>query len=537
MQKIVNIKNDCRSELNEDIIATILESRGIKNVDHFLNPTEDDILPLDSMYRIDEAGQIVCDGIKENKKFFVNVDSDTDGVCSGSIIIRYLKGLGCEVDWHVSAGKTHGTSDKLLEKLKKSKADILIIVDSLDGNVENYKKIKEMGIQTIVLDHHIVSELIPYDEYVVLVSSNRNYENSELSGSGVVWKFAKYLDSILGISDADNLVDLAGCGIVSDMMDMSESHMENRAIVSMALSNLQSPAMKKVIGNYDYNSNSFSYSVAPLINASCRYNENEAAVNAFLADDNKDVLKYLRVLKGCKEKQTEEMAEILPDIMKQADEQIDRKLIVVVIETDSGVSGLLANQLLNRYNRPIMVLKEGYSGYSGSCRSIGCGNFKEICDETGLGDFAGHEEAFGVVNIYYNNFDAFREVIEEKLAEIEPKTEIDVDVELDLGDINRDLVEKIKQLDKVSGQGFKAIKGFVKIDDYEAGTMSKGKHLVVSPNSWFKFIKWNSGESMLEEMEDHAMFNDELGFVGTFDMGFLGREFSIRMIVDDIIAD
>ena len=174
------------------------------------------------------------------------------------------------------------------------------------------------------------------------------------------------------------------------------------------------------------------------------------------------------------------------------------------------------------------------AGYSGSCRSAGCGNFKAICDETGLGDFAGHEESFGVVNIYYNKFDAFRDAIEKKLADVEPKMEIAVDVELDLGDINRELVGKIKEIDKISGKGFKSIKFLIKTDNYEATTMSQGKHLVINPNSWFKFIKWNSGESMLEEMEDHAVLGDELCFVGSLDMGYLGREFSIRMICDDI---
>lgn len=514
-----------------------MESRGIKDPEHFLKPTIEDILPYNSMYRIYDAGKIVCDGIKDGKKFYVNIDSDTDGVCSGSIIVRYLRGLGCDVDWHVSVGKTHGTSPELLDKLEASKPDILIIVDSLDSDVLNYAKIRNMGIQTIVLDHHIVSADVPYDDYVCLVSSNRQYGNAELSGSGVVWKFTQYLDSILGTMDAENLVDLAACGLVSDMMDMSEMHMENRAIVSWGLQNLQSPAMKKIIGGYEYNSNSYSYSVAPLINASCRYNKNEDAVKAFLADDNKEVLKHIRVLKDCKDKQNEEIADMLPDVTEQAESQLDKKMIVVIVETDSGIAGLLANQLLSRYKRPIMVLKEGFAGYSGSCRSVGCGNFKAICDDTGLGLFGGHEEAFGVIHIDYTNFDAFRDAIEDKLSDVEFETEIDVDVELDLGDISKDLVGKIKELDRISGQGFKPVRGLIRVDNYEARTMSQGKHLVVSPNSWFKFIKWNSGESMLEEMEDHAMFADELAFVGTFDMGFLGRDFSIRMIVDDIITD
>lgn len=537
MKKEVNVKADCTGMFNEEIVQMILNNRGIKDVDNFLNPTEDYILPYDSMYRIDEASKIVFDGLVNGKQFFINIDSDTDGISSGTIIVRYLKELGCKVDWHVSEKKTHGTSETLLKKLAKVKPDILIIVDSLDGDVENYSKIKDMGIQTIVLDHHIIDEKIPYDDYVCLVSSNRKYGNSELSGSGCVWKFTKYLDYLLGTTAADNLVDLAACGIVSDMMDMSESHMENRAIVALGLTNLQNPAIKKIIGSYEYNSNSYSFSVAPLINASCRYNENENAVKCFLADDNKEVLKHLKVLKGCREKQTVEISELMKDAIEQAESQVDKKMIVIIVNTDSGIKGLLANKLLERYGRPIMVLQEDKTGYSGSCRSIGCGNFKAICDATELGKFGGHEEAFGIESIYYYNFAAFREAIEEHLSEIEFKTEIDVDAELSLGDINEDLIKNIKSIDKISGQGFKPIKVLVKCDDYEISTMSEGKHLVVSAQHPYKFIKWNASESMIEAMEEHAMFSDELSFVGSLDIGYLGRAFSMRVVCDDIIEN
>lgn len=36
-----NILNDCRGMYEDEIFDTILEQRGIQNVDDFLNPTED----------------------------------------------------------------------------------------------------------------------------------------------------------------------------------------------------------------------------------------------------------------------------------------------------------------------------------------------------------------------------------------------------------------------------------------------------------------------------------------------------------------
>lgn len=536
MKKKINVKNDCRNMFPEEIIQTIFESRGIKDPEHFLNPTEEDLLPLDSLYRIGEAAQVVIDGIVQHKKFFVLFDSDCDGCVSGAIITRYLESMGAEIDWAINHGKIHGCNDEVLKKIAKSKPDIVIIVDSLDATTEYYQQIIELGCKLVILDHHDISEELEeeYDTYAILVSSNRRYKNPELSGAGVCFKFVKYIDSLLGTVEAENYYDLAATGILADVMNVNEEHKENRYIVFMGLNNLNNPLIKKVVGNYQFDSQAILFSVAPLINAANRFDANESAALGLLADDNKEVLKHLKALKDCKERQADEIADLLPDLIEQAENQKDNKLLFCVVETDSGISGLLATKLCDMYKKQAIVVKETNTGYMGSLRGVGV-DLRSLCESTNCGEFKGHPQAAGV-SIPYYKYDEFREKIERLLSDTEIEQEIDIDIELDVGDVSKDLIEQIKVMNKISGQGFKPIKGLIRVDNYESSTMSQGKHLVVSPNSWFKFIKWNSG-SMLEEIEDHAMFEDELTFVGTFDIGFLGREFSIRMIVDDIIVD
>ena len=64
-----NIKNDCRGMYEEEIFNTILEERGINNIDKFLEPTEDALLPLEDLVNIDKAADRVIEAIKnkENK--------------------------------------------------------------------------------------------------------------------------------------------------------------------------------------------------------------------------------------------------------------------------------------------------------------------------------------------------------------------------------------------------------------------------------------------------------------------------------------
>ena len=96
MKKIFNVKNDCHDMFPVEIIDTIFESRGIFDKEHFLNPAEDDMLPLGDLERIDEATKIVVDGILNGKKFMVYADVDADGITSGAIGIRYLKDMGAD---------------------------------------------------------------------------------------------------------------------------------------------------------------------------------------------------------------------------------------------------------------------------------------------------------------------------------------------------------------------------------------------------------------------------------------------------------
>lgn len=521
---------------SEDIIDKILENRGVTDKEHFLNPSEEDLIPCGKLYKIKEASDIVLGGIRDGKKFFINVDSDNDGVSSGAILYRYLSKQGVNPSWYVSQGKTHGTSQELIERLERERPDILIIVDSLDSNIDNYKYIKNLGIDIVVLDHHDINPDIPYDSHITLVSSNRKYPNTELCGAGVTWKFCCYLDDCLGTFDALELVDLACSGTISDMMDMTESHMENREIVNLGLHNLNNLAIKKIVGSYNFNSQAITFSVAPLVNAACRFNKNDDAFMLFITDDNSEILKHLKVLKKCKEQQEIELNRIMPDLIKQAEKQKDNKVIFTVFDSNSGLSGLCGNKLLDIYKRPVFVLKENARGYSGSCRSVGISGFRQLCADTELIKCAGHEEAFGVINIDYDDFENFRDTLEEELKDVQLKIDLKVDAQIDTDCLNDDFINKVKQIDYITGEGFKGLTFLIKTDDYSVTTMSRGKHLVFNITDYVKIILWNKGDQ-IEKYQECELMAEPLVFVGTLDNGFIGRSYSCRMICNNIISE
>lgn len=530
MKTKYNIKADCRGMHEIDIFDTIMQQRGIEDVEHFLNQTEEDLLPLNSLFNIDKAYKLLMKHIEKGSNISVLADVDTDGVTSGAIMTRYLRKLGVECQTFINKGKAHGLLGQDLSRFED--IQLLIVVDSLDANAENYAKLKEQGIDIIVLDHHAVDMNVAYYDYITLVTSQIYYDNPALSGAGVVWKFCSYIDEQELTDYAEELVDLAAVGILADVSDVSESSMENRYIIKQGLDNLNNSALKKIIGSYEFNSKSVLFSVAPLINASCRIGRNETALQMFLSDDNKEVLKCKKLLEECREIQNEEVERLMPIIEKDFESQNENNVLYTIIDSEYGISGLIGNKCLEVYNKPMFILKDIGDRYAGSMRSIGYGDFMALCNETGLAELHGHEEASGI-EIKKSNFDKFMKLICSKLNKIKQTTEqsVDVDAWIELSDLTRTLVDKIKSLDRVSGKGFKPIIFKVSgINDYSIGCFKDGKHLVIKPTDYIQLIEWNT-KCDYEELEDAAMMNEPMEVYGELDSGFFARTFMLKVII------
>ena len=524
---------DCKGMYEQEIIDTILENRSIKDVEHFLNPREEDLLPLDSLIKIDEARKVVEQGFDNNKTFGVFFDVDLDGVSSGTIMTRYLQKYTDKVFTYINTGKAHGLIGQDLERFDG--VDILIIVDSLDKDTSQYEVLYRKGKQIIVLDHHSIDSNIDYDSYVTLVSSQRKYDNPNLSGAGVVWKFCKYLDEYFLNDYADGYVDLAACGILADVCSVSEENKENRYIVNEGLKNLRNPAIKKIIGSYEFNSKAILFSVAPLINACCRIGRNNIAMQLFLSDDNKEVLSLKKQLEECKEIQAQELENILPSVYEDFDKQRDAKVLYSIINTEYGISGVVGNKCLEIYNKPMFILKDCGDQYRGSMRSVGYGDFMGLCNSTELSVLHGHEQASGI-EIDKENFEEFLETLDWQLLNIEQTTssDVEVDCEINLEDITGTLVDKVKEINRISGAGFKPITfKVVNITEYGIGSFKQGKHLVITPTDYMQLIEWNT-KANYEELEDCALMNEPIEVIGELDSGFFARKYMLKVIISNL---
>lgn len=541
MEKKWTVKYDCRGMSTDEIIDVILSDRGVEDVDALLYPDEDCLIPFKEMKNIDKAAKIVTENIENDGSFFVHFDCDLDGISSGSIAVRWLENHTDRVSYGINQGKEHGIANLNLELLKD--IDVLWIVDSIETRMFPYERVLEAGVkQIIITDHHIISQSMQKQMertgQITLVSSAVDYPNPALSGSATTWKLCAYCDWLELDDYSDDLVDLATCGLIADMVDVGVESPENRYICSKGFNNQVNPAIKKINESYEFNSQAVSFGIAPLVNASNRMNENEKAVELFLSEDSKKITKLVNDLKLCKESQNLEIADVMPILEEQAESQLDKKVMFFFIETNAEVKGLIGNKLLEKYQRPVIVLSNRIEideetgeltrhEYFGSARAVGVSNFKAYMDNTGLVGTGGHENACGV---WFNVevLDEFKNALENALKDVEFVQETVADIQISPEQITDDLIKKIKLLDKISGQGWPQISVMVSdITDYRVGAMSAMKHLkLISNDGRTLFIKWNFNG-------DWDQFDGPVSAIGSLNSGFFGRDYYKQLIMSD----
>ena len=544
MQKKWNVKYDCRGMETNEIIDVILEDRGVEDIHALLYPNEDCLIPFEKMKNIDRAAKIILDGIENNKKFLVYYDTDADGVSAGTIATRWLKHHGADVVYTINQGKEHGIA--AADAVLLAQADILWIVDSIETQMYPYEFALNMGIEEIVItDHHICSKSMQKQMErtgrITLISSAVDYPNPALSGSATTWKLCSYCDWLELDDYSEDLVDLATMGLVADMVNVGVDSPENRYICSKGFNNQVNPALKKINGTYEYNSQAVSFGIAPLVNAANRTNENEKALELFLSDDKKEISRLVADLKDCKEYQNWEIKDLMPLLEEQATAQMDKKVMFFFIEPENEIAGLIGNKLLEKYQRPVFVLKtrmefDEETGeitrheYTGSCRAVGVKNFKEYVDNTGMCGTGGHELAFGLW-LDAEVLEDFRNALEDALQDVEFVQETTVDIQINQEQITDDFIKKLKLLNRISGTGWPSISVMVSgITEYEVGSMSGGKHLkLIADNGGLLYIKWN--------YNGDREFDGPVSAIGSLDSGYFGRTYYRQLIMNDFIID
>ena len=233
-------------------LEQILLNRGIKKEDisHFLNVDEKDNLNPLLLEHMRDGAQLLAKHISLNNNILIIVDSDCDGFCSSAIFMNYLNNLfPCWVQNHINykthEGKEHGLNDLDFNWCVEHDIKLVVCPDSASNDYKEHSRLKELGIDCLILDHHQTDG--GYSPDAITINNQLcDYPTKSLSGVGMVYKFCSYIDSLQDTAYANDFLDLVATGLIADMMDLRD--FETRFLISEGLKNIKNPL--RLIDNY-----------------------------------------------------------------------------------------------------------------------------------------------------------------------------------------------------------------------------------------------------------------------------------------------
>lgn len=416
-----------KTRTQANIVDQLLENRGIIDRDQFFAPDYERhshdplLLPgmLEALGRIERA-------IKNKESICVFGDYDADGIPATAVLIKTLRANDAPVQSYIPDRERegYGLNASAIRLLKDQGVGLIITVDlGITGRVE-VKLAKELGIDVIITDHHHVDEdRVPTDAVAIVHPAlpGSKYPFVGLAGGGVAWKLCQALSSRTGKPNQAELKWLLELPAISTVCDMVPLVDENRMLVHFGLKvlmqtrNVGLQALYKVGGIpiEALTERTIGYQIGPRINAPGRIDQASLALELLLTDD--PVL--AQELAAKTEGQNRERQEQLDGLVRTVIEVVEREKLheasSIVLAGEgwpTGVIGLAASRLTERYHRPAIVLGIQDGIAKGSGRSIsGFNLLAGIADcHDILLTYGGHDKAAGL-QMDVLNFPAFKE--------------------------------------------------------------------------------------------------------------------------------
>ena len=104
------ILNDIDFKNEDNFLQTVLNTRGVEDVESFLNPTIEHTHSPFLLKNMEEGLHLLHKNL--GKKIFLKVDADVDGFTSAAYMYQFLKAISPETEivWQLNFEKVHGLS-------------------------------------------------------------------------------------------------------------------------------------------------------------------------------------------------------------------------------------------------------------------------------------------------------------------------------------------------------------------------------------------------------------------------------------------
>jgi single-stranded-DNA-specific exonuclease RecJ len=530
-----NLVRDISRKHNCDLLtAYILVNRGIVSdgeIPYFLSDDAGLLRdPLAFPGMKDAIGRI-CHAKTRGEKVLIFGDRDADGIAATVILFDCLKRLKMDVSWRIPIGdEPYGLSTKAVEDFAATGGNLIVTVDCGISSVAEIERANELGLSVIVTDHHLPKGELPVACAIVNPKLPCSlYPFSDISGCMVAYKLMTALQNDQSeygnpefILKETEYLQLVALGTVADIMPLKD---ENRVVVRMGLSALNKNPIKGIaelllvlgLSNKPISTEELSWLLCPVINSAGRMGCPEKAVLLLLEEDSRKRLVLANELKALNEKRKRLGAKTLPLAEKLALENFERfygKLAVAAGESICrGITGVIANRLIEKLRIPAMVVHLNESLAIGSIRSPGNYDIRlllEPLDDIIL-NYGGHEGALGFSierALWEQYLDRLEIEIESiRLNEIADKDTVEIDAELPHKYISPDIFALLDRFEPY-GEGNKpllfASSGIRILDSAYLGRREPKHIKFILDAGKYKWtaVLWNGREKAGEEFSD-----------------------------------
>lgn len=377
-----------------DLLASAVASRhkNIDDVDHFLNPMISNLMPDPyHLHDMEKATKFIVEIILKNKKIAIFGDYDVDGATSTALLFRYFEDIGIKTQFHIPdrIKEGYGPNQYAMQKFKNEGVDLCILLDCGTVAYAPLEFAHSIGLNIIVVDHHISGETLP--NAIAVINPNRYDQDSpctNLAAVGVTFLLIvalnRYLDEEINFfqknkikkPDLKNYLDLVALGTICDIVPINGL---NRAFVKQGLkifNKSKNVGINAMIENLKsqrkIDVGELGFAFGPRINAGGRIGDPSLGAKLLTCKNLSEAYEMAEKLTELNEQRKLIEAQSLKIAIKLAEMSNPKSLVMIAGDWHPGVNGLIASRIKDLYNLPTMAISffDGDSIGKASCRSI-----------------------------------------------------------------------------------------------------------------------------------------------------------------------
>jgi len=499
-------------------IARILVNRGICDAAQgrrFLYGTDEDFNDPYLLSGMKEAVQRVRQAIDKREKILIFGDYDVDGVLSVVMLLKALEALGAEADYFIPARLKDGYGLKVehVDVVREKAARLVISVDCGIKAHDFVKKVKEIGVEVIITDHHLPGPDLPPAAAVLNPTlHDSGYPDKNLAGVGVVFKLLQALFEDDGRkAQLSHYLKMVSIGTISDIAELRG---ENRIFVKQGLKGLENPAnlglksLLEICGlkGRRVREGDVGFRIGPRLNAAGRMESADQAVRLFLtssSDEARDIVAHLDELNSLRQRTEEKIYK--QAVEKVQERSLDKNYRILILGSEDwhrGIVGIVASRLKEAFHRPVILFsyEDGLAFGSGrSIREFSLIDCLDSCRRFFL-NYGGHRVAVGCT-LSRDNLEPFKAAVNglaaAGLSDDDLKKKIRIDSALDPAEITDSFLEMYALLEPFGMGNPSPVFVTEDVDVVRAPQKLQGRHCkihVAKGGRTIEAIAWNKAE-------------------------------------------